>query len=420
MVKSLMSKSLLTMILCATAAMPVETAARGHQEHHRGAVQYSVVNLGALGGTMGYANVLNQEGWTAGEATLMGDKVNHAFLWRGGRMKDLGTLGGPNSFAIGLNDLGVAVGVSDTTTPDPLGEDFCTFGTHLICSGVVWHDGRTMVLPTLGGNNANPEAVNDRGQVTGYTETAKHDSTCRAPQVLQIVAAIWDLKTERVLQLPTLPGDRAGYTQGMNQRGHVAGFTGDCVNALPLTSHAVIWRDGKATKLGSLGGKMDNGATDINNRDQVVGVSDLSGDMTAHAFLWQKGVMTDLGTLPGDSLSFAKGINDAGQVVGSSCDVSGNCSAFLWQDGLMMDLNALIPPHSPLHLLQANDINSHGDISGYAYDQRNGATPAFVAVPDNSAPARVVGNPSRRFMLPDRVREQLRRHEVFARFRLGL
>ena len=49
-------------------------------------------------------------------------------------MTDLGTLGGPNASAGGMNEVGdVTVGGSDTGIPDPLGEDFCGFGTHQTC-----------------------------------------------------------------------------------------------------------------------------------------------------------------------------------------------------------------------------------------------------------------------------------------------
>src|SRR3984885_16079228 len=47
---------------------------------------------------------------------------------------ELGTLGGKNSSINwnGINDLGEAVGMSETSVPDRNGEDFCGFGPHLI------------------------------------------------------------------------------------------------------------------------------------------------------------------------------------------------------------------------------------------------------------------------------------------------
>src|SRR5208283_5374048 len=89
----------------------------------------------------------------------------------------------------------------------------------------------------------------------------------------------------------------------------------------------------------------------------------------------------DLGTLPGDVSSSAYGINNHNQVVGESCDASDICRAFLWQNGTMTDLNALLPPDSPLDLVQGLDINDAGEIVGQAYQWSNGDFPAFLALP---------------------------------------
>ena len=51
------------------------------------------------------------------------------------------------------------------------------------------------------------------------------------------------------------------------------------------------------TDLGTLGGTFGF-AQGLNNRGQVVGFSDLSGDLANHAFLWDRGVLTDLAAAP--------------------------------------------------------------------------------------------------------------------------
>ncbi len=45
--------------------------------------------------------------------------------------------------------------------------------------------------------------------------------------------------------------------------------------------------------------------------------------------------MSDLGTLPGDVDNFASGINNRGQVVGASFDQNQNPRAFIWQNGCL-------------------------------------------------------------------------------------
>ena len=163
---------------------------------------------------------------------------------------------------------------------------------------------------------------------------------------------------------------------------------------------------------------MSNIAVAINNLGQVVGLSNLPGDITTHAFLWQKGVMTDLGTLPGDFASFAYGINDKGQIVGQSIDQDGNPRGFLWQNGVMTDLNTLTPPGSPLYLVQPDSINSKGEIVGIAFDQSSGETPAFLAIPRaGEIPSDLSQAQVRdRVILPDSVRQFLRKRRGLVRY----
>jgi probable HAF family extracellular repeat protein len=55
----------------------------------------------------------------------------------------------------------------------------------------------------------------------------------------------------------------------------------------------------------------------------------------------------------------ASDINNKGQVVGGS-----GGKAFIWQDGKMTDLNKLIPPDSGWLLVTATGINDAGQIVG--------------------------------------------------------
>ncbi len=378
---------------------------------------YTVTDLGTLGGTSSVAVGLNNEGQVSGISTLPGDTATHAFLWQDGLLTDLGTLGGPNSAAFfPLNDRGEVPGVSDTPTPNPLGEGCfgSGFDTHLICFGFVWRKGVMTALPTLGGNNSAATEVNNRGQVAGFAENTTADPTCVAPQVLQFRPVIWD-KGE-IQELPTFPGDPDGEALAINDNGQVVGTSGDCeFDQGPGRRHALLWQDGTVTDLGNLGGTMSNFPSDINNQGQVVGLSDVPSDVTFHAFLWQDGVMADLGTLLGDVTSLADSINSKGKVTGGSVDASGNERAFLWQSGVMTDLNTLIPAGSPLFLLEATSINSRGAIAGLALQISTGEFHAFLATPTNGEVASesttpVAQGPSPKVVLPDNVRTLLRGH----------
>ncbi|OGO41486.1 MAG: hypothetical protein A2W36_06810, partial [Chloroflexi bacterium RBG_16_58_14] len=71
--------------------------------------EYSVIDLGTLGGTWTRAGDINDFGQIVGRSeTAIGD--TRAFLWENGVMTDLGTLGGNTSGAGGINNLGQIVG----------------------------------------------------------------------------------------------------------------------------------------------------------------------------------------------------------------------------------------------------------------------------------------------------------------------
>ena len=380
--KSRILRCITAITLFAALATPAHVTAQKQQQHGGKLQHYVITDLGTLGGTFSQANGINNRGWVTGFSTPPGDAVLHAFRWQNGVMTDLGTLGGPNSATPDdshlISERGEVVGFSDSSIPDPNGEDACFDGTHLICLPFVWQNGVLATLPLLGGNNGQAAGINNRGQIVGVAETSIPDATCAPPLFLQIEAAIWE--KGQIQELPPLPGDPDGFANSINDNGHAVGLSGTCVTA----SHAVLWQSGTPMDLGSLGGSAGNIAFDINNKDQVVGQSDLPGDTTHHGFLWQNGVMTDLGTILGLPVSLANGINNKGQIVGFSQDLNGDISstvAWLWQDGVMTDLNTLIPSDSPWFLIEALGVNDRGQIAGPAFNTVTGDYHGYLATP---------------------------------------
>jgi probable HAF family extracellular repeat protein len=386
--------STLAVSLLAVLAMPVQMIAQ-EQEQRRPErpPHYVVTDLGPMGTTFSDAVGATNHGLVGGFATAA-DGAQHAVLWYKGRIGDIGTpgLGGPNSAAYGVNERGQAAGLAEVSSPDPNGEDFCGYGTNLVCLPFLWQDGVMTRLPTLGGNGEAGQ-INNRGEVAGNVENATLDTTCLGlgtPQKLQEKPVIWE--HGKIHELPTYPGDPDGWTFGINDNGQVAGASGPCSTLNPatgvyiLSSHALLWeKDGWVRDLGNLGGTgafgPGNLAHELNNQGQVVGTSDLKGDTSFHAFLWTRETgMRDLGTLSGDVNSGAISINERGEVVGVSLDASGNTRGFLWQNGVMTDLNKLIPADSPLFLLFAHGINSRGEITGFG-STSTGDVHAFLATP---------------------------------------
>jgi probable HAF family extracellular repeat protein len=359
--------------------------------------RFTVTDLGAVGPT-GQPFLLTNNDLVSG-AVVFPDNTLHGVLWYKGRRLDISTPGlkGPNSMAIGVNQLGQAVGEAQTRSSDPKGEDFCGFtalgipSSGTTCLPFLWQNGVMNPLPTLGGNNGAANQINNRAEVAGMAENDMPDSTCPSagPQKLQFKPAVW--QNGKVQELPTHPGDPDGNALAINDRGQVAGGSGDCAAFSPISLanlwplHALLWENGKATDLGNLGGTgHGNGieAVNLNNHGQVVGNSDVTGDANFHAFLWTRETgMRDLGTLPGDANSVANGINDAGDVVGVSLDAGFNPRAFLRRNGVMADLNTLIPAGSPLYLITSCSINSSGEIIGIAVEKSSGNIHGYLVTP---------------------------------------
>lgn len=250
-------------------------------------------------------------------------------------------------------------------------------------------------LPTLGGVNGVANEINNSSDVAGYAENTTLDHGCSAPQQYQFEAVVWS--RGKIQALPTVAGDNEGIAYSINDRGQVAGTTGDCApfNSISLTymntAHAVLWQDGVATDLGNLGGTLNifNWAHHINNHGDVVGGADAidksSNQETSHAFLWnQDAKMQDLGTVGDDFYSIGLGINDQGQITGLSANADFSViRAFIRKGGVLVDLNSLRADNpSGLFLVTACSITSDGSIIGIAMDG-SGATHAYLATPVN-------------------------------------
>jgi probable HAF family extracellular repeat protein len=189
-------------------------------------------------------------------------------------------------------------------------------------------------------------------------------------------------------QLSPYPGDPDSAATAINDSAEVVGISGLCSIAVGGASakHALLWRNGKPLDLGNIGGHAWNTPTSLNDRGEIVGFANTSGDENAPlspvAFLWTKesGKMEKLPRLEDDETSAAYDINEEGQIVGVSNGGPVGSRAFLYQNGAIQDLNALVVGDSPLYLLIAQGINNRGEIVGTAADQ-NGDQVGFLAVP---------------------------------------
>jgi len=267
-----------------------------------------------------------------------------ATLWYQGFAWTLGTLGGASSAAQAVNNVGQVVGAAATAVADPNADGFGNYyvpwwSVATEQHAFLWQAGFLFDLGTLGGTDSVAVAINQSGQVAGYSllNTPVNAST----GIPAMHAFLWQNGT--MSDLGSL-GGTVSQAALINDSGQVIGTS---TLAGDQTTHSFIWQNGTMTDMGTLGG--DNStAIWINNAGQAVGYAQLAGDATSHAFLWQNGTMTDLGTLTGDACSEAYGVNSGGQVVGDSGSACGGHPfkrGFLWQPGgAMVDVSTLYPP----------------------------------------------------------------------------
>jgi probable HAF family extracellular repeat protein len=213
-------------------------------------------------GQSSYARSINLFGQVVGGSSEFpgnsGTEFGHAFLWTStGGMQSLGTLpGGRNSYAYSINNLGQVVGSSNTEAIDGAPQRHA----------FLWTKRHGMV--DLGEWNA--AAINNFGKVVG--DNGSH-------------AVIW--KRHRGLRdLGTLPGGTTSAGFAINDFGQVVGWSNSAVS--PYTSHATLWSQGIGIfDLNDLipvnSGWLVYEATGTNDWGQIVGNGLINGQY--HAFL---------------------------------------------------------------------------------------------------------------------------------------
>jgi probable HAF family extracellular repeat protein len=259
---------------------------------------------------------------------------------------DLGTLGGKDSQAWGINNSGPIARYSY----------FSVSGYHA-------------TIPFI--RNGYAISINNSGQVVGASEIS---------DLYPVPPTLWSGTTQT--DLGTLGGYSSG-TNDSNDSSQVAGyfyFLGTYFYD-PSLYGLIVLHDNIQKDLGQWDYSV---AAGINNSGQVAGYSYFSGIGNYHATIWNGATPTDLGTL-GGSYSWAIGINNSGQVVGGSTTF-GNATwhATIWNDTTPTDLNDLLTVsevNAGWILQAANGINDNGWIIGSAHNSITGLDHAFLLTP---------------------------------------
>lgn len=304
-----------------------------------------------LGTVPGYSNSIAQAVNASGMAAIVSEStVTPSDFVSGistaGSVIPLGTLGGTETIALGLDDRGDAVGKATTSGSNP--STTTAFYYNAATQSMV-------NLGTLGGATSIAYGINNSGVIVGQADTAGGSTHA------------FSYANGTMRDLGALVSGGRSFAMAINSAGYIAGSADSAVNNVGYPVHAVlIDPSGTFHDLGTLGtGQLSNGLA-INSSNEVVGFSTITANdfATEHAFAYVNGAMTDLGTLGGQT-SVAYGVNDAGIVVGySNTSTPFQNDAFVYENGNMIDLNSLVV-NSGWDLVSANAINDAGQIVGY-------------------------------------------------------
>jgi probable HAF family extracellular repeat protein len=170
-----------------------------------------MTNLGILpGGTGSNALAINASGEVVGEAVTSSGATN-AVEFTGGNVVDLGTDGLSGSAAEGINDAGTIVGGLIITTNQ--------------LSPFIYSNGTFTILPTPAVINENSlglaAGINDAGQIVGnYGNSFEQDGT---PTIDEPYPYSWNASQQGGIA-PLVPGYDEGLILAINSTGQGAGF----------------------------------------------------------------------------------------------------------------------------------------------------------------------------------------------------
>jgi probable HAF family extracellular repeat protein len=305
------------------------------------ATTYKVTDMGSLGLGESFGYGVNATGQATGLSYLpatyaysCGYPVRsctahpfHAFLYSGGHMTDLGTLGGHNSEGSAINLSDQVAGWADTSTG--------------ASNAAVWTGGKSLDvggLAPLAGSASVATGINDSGQVVGAWGT-------------NASARPFLYSNGTVTALPE-PGDFTASgcaAEGINDSGQIAGICADANG----NGHLVLWSNGTVTDLGgvgSIGGVENIESMSISSNGKIAGWA-----ATGAAFVYSNGAITD------PSNFWPNAINASGVTVGASSIDSG---------GKVQNLNSLMPAGDQVS--NASGINDNGQIVASGSDAANG------------------------------------------------
>ncbi len=324
------------------------------------ATQYNVVYLGAFSPA-----AVNASGQVVGTQSSF-TTGNKGYLYSGGTLTPLGSLGGGQTVAAAINDSGMIGGYSTTSSN----------ATHaFVANGSTFTD--VGVLP--GGTTSYGTALSNSGQLVGYGTTTTSFSPYHAFR--------YD-SANGLQDLGVIPGGTTSRAYAINSLGEIAGDANG--SGRPIHAMTIAPGSSTITDIGSLNNS--NAATQstaygVNSSGTVVGSSQTSPTSTFFPSVYTPGSGAGSGmvnvALSGSAGGELDGINGSGQAVGYSFDSTNTNVAILYSGGVTSDLNTLISPTSGWTLTGATAISSTGYIVGVGtYNGTSNVAFELVPVPE--------------------------------------
>lgn len=336
---------------------------------------YTVTDLGLTSTALkSSATAINSSGIVIGQSVnSLSNGTTRATLFSGigTGNTDLGTLGGLQSYAKGINSIGTIVGSADFNS---IGGVVISRATRFSGTGAPNID-----LGSLGGNNGSATAINVNGIIIGFGEIAGSSSVGGNADTH---AALFGGNGHNT-DLGTLGGN-SSYAYAINTDGTIVGQA----SMSAALSHATIFSGTGAnnTDLGTLGGSSSI-AYAINDSGTIVGGADTpDGDIHATLFSGTGTNNLDLGTM-GEKRSVAYAVNASGIIIGAAKTTGIGVSIyrpFIYRGGSMIELSTLLPADSPIQLQDATAINDAGQIA--AVGIVNGVLHALRLDPSTTPP----------------------------------
>ena len=155
-------------------------------------------------------------------------------------------------------------------------------------------------------------------------------------------SVLWTGTKMTDLTTTALAGLSSATVAGINDSGQIVGSFGNNPQ-----SHPFLYSNGTNTDLpepsyATASGAMGCGVFAIDNNGQILGACD-DATSTWHTVLWQNGTVTDLSTLSGVQGFGATAISHFGLIAGSAQTSTGAYHEFLYRNGTVTDLGASLP-----------------------------------------------------------------------------